>query len=129
MNRAQFVDLVRCVSIRRLSVFVTFLEGVYRPENANYAFCIKASGLISSALDEVLEYLLSLAANDIPQPGPELTSQLAAGTYNAMPNAGLAVVGHVDDIIPDLLDWNADDLIDMQNWMEGIDWSNAGGEV
>jgi hypothetical protein len=39
------------------------------------------------------------------------------------------VVGHVDDIIPDSLDWNADDLIDMQNWMEGIDWSNAGGGV
>jgi hypothetical protein len=117
------------VSIRRLSVFVTFLEGVYRPENANYAFCIKASGLISSALDEVLEYLLSLAASDTQQPGLEITSHGLNGTQDPMPNAGLPAVGHVDNTLPDLFDWNADELLDMNLWMEGIDWTNACGGV
>jgi hypothetical protein len=127
MTRAQFVDLVRRVSIRRLSIFVTFLEGVYRPENANYALCIKASGLISSALDEVLEYLLSLAANDTLQPGLEITSYSTSRIQHSMPSDGLAAVGHVD--IPDLFDWDATDLMDMTNWMEGIDWANASGGV
>jgi hypothetical protein len=129
MNRAQFVDLVRCVSIRRLSVFVTFLEGVYRPENANYAFCIKASGLISSALDEVLEYLLSLAANDTPQSGLEIPNHGLNGTQDPMPNASLPAVGHVDNTLPDLFDWNAANLLDMNLCMEGIDWTNAGGGI
>lgn len=127
MDRAHFVDLVRCVSIRRLSVFVTFLEGVYRPENANYAFCIKASGLISSALDEVLEYLLSLAANDTQQSGPEITSYGVNGTQELTQNAGSATAGQADSMLPDLLDWNADDLIDMNHWMAELDWKNAGG--
>jgi hypothetical protein len=129
MSRAQFVDLVRRVSIRRLSVFVTFLEGVYRPENANYALCIKASGLISSALDEVLEYLLSLAANDTLQPGLEITGYSTSGVREPMPSDGLAVVGHTDNTLPDLFDWDATDLMDMTNWMEGIDWANASGGV
>jgi hypothetical protein len=129
MTREQFVDLVRRVSIRRLSVFVTFLEGVYRPENANYALCIKASGLISGALDEVLEYLLSLAANETPQPGLEITNYATSGIQAPMPNDGLAVVGHVDNILPDLFDWDATDLMDMNNWMLNIDWTNASGGV
>jgi hypothetical protein len=116
MNRVQFVDLVRRVSIRRLSVFVTFLEGVYRPENANYALCIKASGLISGALDEVLEYLLSLAAND-------------TGVQDPVSNLGLAAVGHADNSLLDLFDWDAANLMDMNNWIEGVDWTNASGEV
>jgi hypothetical protein len=129
MTRAQFVDLVRRVSIRRLSVFVTFLEGVYRPENANYALCIKASGLISNALDEVLEYLLSLAANDTLQPGVEITNYATSGVREPMPSDGLAVVGHADNTMPDLFDWDATDLMDMNNWMLNIDWANASGGV
>jgi hypothetical protein len=129
MTRAQFVDLVRRVSIRRLSVFVTFLEGVYRPENANYALCIKASGLISSALDEVLEYLFSLAANDTLQPGLEITAYATSGIQEPMQNDGLAAVGHVDNTLPDLFDWDATDLMDMSNWMESIDWADASGGV
>jgi hypothetical protein len=129
MNRVQFVDLVRRVSIRRLSVFVTFLEGVYRPENANYALCIKASGLISGALDEVLEYLLSLAANDIQQAEPEVTSNFITGVQDPVSNVGLEVVGQADGSLLDLFDWDAANLIDMNNWIEGIDWTNAGGGV
>lgn len=129
MNRVQFVDLVRRVSIRRLSVFVTFLEGVYRPENANYALCLKASGLISGALDEVLEYLLSLAANDAQETGPEVTSNFVTGVQDPVPNVGLAAVGHADNSLLDLFDWDAVNLMDMNNWMEGIDWTNASGGV
>jgi hypothetical protein len=129
MNRVQFVDLVRRVSIRRLSVFVTFLEGVYRPENANYALCIKASGLISGALDEVLEYLLSLAANDTQQAEPEVTSNFMTGVQDPVSNLGLAAVGHADNSLLDLFDWDAANLMDMNNWIEGVDWTNASGEV
>jgi hypothetical protein len=129
MNRVQFVDLVRRVSIRRLSVFVTFLEGVYRPENANYALCIKASGLISGALDEVLEYLLSLAANDIQRAEPEVTSNFITGVQVPVSNVGLEVVGQADGSLLDLFDWDAANLIDMNNWIEGIDWTNASGGV
>ena len=129
MNRVQFVDLVRRVSIRRLSVFVTFLEGVYRPENANYALCIKASGLISGALDEVLEYLLSLAANDIQQAEPEVTSNYITGVQDPVTNVGLEVVGQADGSLLDLFDWDAANFMDMNNWIEGIDWTNASGGV
>jgi hypothetical protein len=129
MNRVQFVDLVRRVSIRRLSVFVTFLEGVYRPENANYALCIKASGLISGALDEVLEYLLSLAANDTQQAEPEVTSNFMTGVQDPVSNLGLAAVGHADNSLLDLFDWDAANLMDMNNWIECVDWTNASGEV
>ena len=128
MDRVQFVDLVRRVSIRRLSVFVTFLEGVYRPENANYALCIKASGLISGALDEVLEYLLSLAANDIQPSGPEMTNSFDAG-IDSTPNDGVTVAGNADNTLLDLFDWDAANFMDMNNWMDGIDWTDASGGV
>ncbi|THV68196.1 hypothetical protein D6D28_06904 [Aureobasidium pullulans] len=133
MHRARFADLVRLVSIRRLSVFVTFLEGVYRPENANYALCIKASGLISSALDEIIEYLLLLAANDtIRQPDPGLTGNFATGIQDPISSDGMAAMGNADNDSlgdPNLLDWDTTNFMDMNNWMEGIDWTNASGGV
>lgn len=133
MHRARFADLVRLVSIRRLSVFVTFLEGVYRPENANYALCIKASGLISSALDEIIEYLLLLAANDtIRQPDSGLTGNFATGIQDPISSDGMAAMGNADNDSlgdPNLLDWDTTNFMDMSNWMEGIDWTNASGGV
>lgn len=129
MSRVEFVDLARRVSIRRLSVFVTFLEGVYRPENANYALCIKASELISGALDEVLEYLLSLAANDTPQTGPGVTNNLTTAQQNSTADVGFAAVEAADNTLLDMFDWDAANLLDMNNWMGGIDWTNVSGGV
>lgn len=129
MSRVDFVDLVRRVSIRRLSVFVTFLEGVYRPENANYALCTKASGLISGALDEILEYLLSLAANDAPQSAPGVIEDPTTAHKNPISHDGVAAVEVADNTLLDLFDWDAANLMDMNNWMGEIDWTNVSGGV
>lgn len=129
MSRVDFVDLARRVSIRRLSVFVTFLEGVYRPENANYALCIRASGLISGALDEILEYLLSLASNDTPQPGPGVIDNALAAQKDTLSHDGVAAVEIADNTLLDMFDWDAANLMDMNNWMGEIDWTNVSGGV
>jgi len=129
MSRVNFVDLVRRVSIRRLSVFVTFLEGVYRPENANYALCTRASGLISGALDEILEYLLSLAASDTLQPGPGIIDNNTATQKDPLSHDGVAAVDNADNTLLDLFDWDAANLMDMTNWMGEIDWTNVSGGV
>lgn len=129
MSRVDFVDLVRRVSIRRLSVFVTFLEGVYRPENANYALCTRASGLISGALDEILEYLLSLAANNTPQPVPGAIDNALAAQKDPLLHDGVAAVEIADNTLLDMFDWDAANLMDMNNWMGEIDWTNVSGGV
>ncbi|KAI5207126.1 hypothetical protein E4T39_02047 [Aureobasidium subglaciale] len=129
MSRAQFADLVRRVSIRRLSVFVTFLEGVYRPENANHALCIKASGLMSDALDEVLDYLLSLAASEPEITGPNLTTHAPNEIQVGSSSHNLAAVEPADSSLDILIDWGAANLMDMNDWMDGIDWMNASGGI
>ncbi|KEQ90644.1 hypothetical protein AUEXF2481DRAFT_44841 [Aureobasidium subglaciale EXF-2481] len=129
MNRAQFADLVRQVSVRRLSVFIAFLEGVYRPENANHALCIKASGLMSDALDEVLEYLLSLAASEPDITGSDLTTYLPNETQMGSSSKYLAAMENADSALDNLFEWSAADLMDMNDWMDGIDWTNASGGI
>ncbi|KAI5235761.1 hypothetical protein E4T43_09036 [Aureobasidium subglaciale] len=129
MNRAQFADLVRRVSVRRLSVFVTFLEGVYRPENANHALCIKASGLMSDALDELLEYLLSLAASEPEVTRPNVTTCLPNETQMGSSSDYLAAMEHADSALDNLVDWGVANLMDMNDWMDGIDWMNASGGI
>ncbi|KAH0134770.1 hypothetical protein KCU66_g659, partial [Aureobasidium melanogenum] len=125
MSRAKFADLLRLVSIRRLHVFVSLLENVYRPEEANYAICVKASGLISRAMDGILEYLLSGFVNNTQQPGAELASDLAAGIQNPMSVDDAAGVWQVDTALDGITDWDAAALMDMNDWMEGIDWTNS----
>lgn len=129
MSRAKFADLLRLVSIRRLHVFVSLLENVYRPEEANHAICVKASGLISRAMDGILEYLLSGFVNNAQQPGAELASDLAAGNQNPMSVDDAAGVWQVDTTLDGITDWDAAALMDMDDWMEGIDWTNVSGGV
>ncbi|KAI4726671.1 hypothetical protein E4T49_05569 [Aureobasidium sp. EXF-10728] len=129
MSREQFADLVRLVSIRRLSVFVSLLESVYRPEDANYTLCMKASKLISSALDEVLDYLLSVFADGTQQLAPSLASSSTAEVQDPTSNDDVAAFWLAGNTLGELMDWDAANLTNMNNWMEGIDWTNASGVV
>ncbi|KAI4716107.1 hypothetical protein E4T48_07707 [Aureobasidium sp. EXF-10727] len=129
MSRVQFADLVHLVSIRRLSVFVSLLESVYRPEDANYTLCMKASKLISSALDEVLDYLLSVFADGAQELAPSLTSNSTAEVQNPTSSDDVAAFWLAGNTLGELMDWDAANLVDMNNWMEGIDWTNASAAV
>ena len=130
MSRAKFADLLRLVSIRRLYVFVSLLETVYRPEDANYAICLKASGLISRAMDGVLEHVLSGFANDTQQSENGLTTNNS--TIDVQDSTSLndaAGMWQVNTALDGMTDWDATALMDMNDWMEGIDWTNVSGGV
>ena len=45
----------RSALIRNLSVFISHLESIVRPDNANYALFQRASQLFSRIIDEILE--------------------------------------------------------------------------
>lgn len=128
MSRAKFADLLRLVSIRRLYVFVSLLKTVYRPEDANYAICLKASGLISRAMDGVLEHVLSGFANDTQQSEAGFTT--SSSTIDIQDSTSLADAAgawQVDTTLDGMTDWDAAALMDMNDWMEGIDWTNVSG--
>lgn len=129
MSRTEYADLLRLVSIRRLHVFVSLLETVYRPEEANYAICLKASGLISRAMDGVLEHLLSGFANGAQQSSDGLVGGSTVGIQNPASLDNAAGAWQVDTGIDGITDWDAAALMDMNDWMEGIDWTNVGGGV
>lgn len=129
MSRAKYADLLRLVSIRRLHVFVSLLETVYRPEEANYAICLKASGLISRAMDGVLEHLLSGFANGTQQSGDALVGGSTVDLQNPASVENAVRAWQVDTGLDGITDWDTAALMDMNDWMEGIDWTNVGGGV
>lgn len=129
LGRAEFADLLRLVSIRRLYVFVSLLEKVYRPEEANYAICLKASGLISRAMDGVLDYVLSGFANDAQRSGAGPANGSMIGIQNPASIDDAAGLWQVDSTLDGITDWDTAALMDMNDWMEGIDWTNVSGGV
>ncbi|KAK6004845.1 hypothetical protein QM012_007624 [Aureobasidium pullulans] len=129
LSRANFADLLRLVSIRRLYVFVSLLESVYRPEDANYAICMKASSLIARAMDGVLEHVLSGFANDEEQLGAGLTNGSTISLQDSTSTNYATGAWQVDTALDGITDWDAAALMDMNDWMEGIDWTNVSGRV
>lgn len=129
MSRAQFADLLRLASIQRLSVFLSLLESVYLPGDANYAFCLKASGLISREMDGVLEYLLLVFANDTQQSGAALASNPTTGVQDSTSVNYAAGAWHADTALNEITEWDTAALMDMDGWMEGVDWTNVSGGV
>jgi hypothetical protein len=55
----------RSALIRNLSVFISHLESIVRPDNANYALFQRASQVFSKIIDEVLEPQSVLPESDI----------------------------------------------------------------
>lgn len=97
--------------IRSLSVFVSQLESICGPGEANYDLCIQASKAISRTLDEVL---------DPPQyastPAPATPAQSAVMNDN---------LGMMD---LDVLNPESWENFDLSAWAKNIDWTSTGGE-
>jgi hypothetical protein len=98
--------------IRNLIVFVSQLESIRGPEEANYDICVQASRAISRTLDDLLEQAIA-------PPGQ-------APVTPAQPQ--VIANEHVD--VDDLGALNPDDWenFDLSNWIKSIDWTSAGGE-
>ncbi|KAF7588523.1 hypothetical protein BBP40_005550 [Aspergillus hancockii] len=78
----------RSVLIRHLSVFISHLESMSRPDVVNYGLFQRASKIFSNIIDEVLEPRVSVTL-----PGPDL------GTLS---DADIGMIGGTDDL--DFLD-------------------------
>lgn len=55
----------RSALIRNLSVFISHLETIVRPDNSNYALFQRAAKIFSEIIDEVLEPEASFANGDV----------------------------------------------------------------
>lgn len=121
----------RAKLIRDLSVFVSHLEGICQPGEANHRLCTRAARVISKTLDEVLDLnagstgsVNALAKPDEgnsafsrppPQPLSPSRSQSGRGSDDLALNPGYDA-------------FNSLDQFDLDSWLKSVDWTGAGGE-
>lgn len=80
-------------------------------------------------MDGVLEHVLSGFANDAQQPGTGLASDFTIAVTNTTSVDNAADLWQVDTGLDGITDWDSAALMDMNDWMEGIDWTNVSGGV
>lgn len=122
-------DVSRSKLIRDLSVFVSNLENMCTPKEANYAVCIQASQIIAHALDEILDPDASASAR--PNAG-----SAALPTGNGIANAQVSSPSHwtaanTETMLAPDLDFNALsslDAFDLDTWLKSVDWTGVGDE-
>lgn len=116
-------SLKRSVLIRRLSAFVSYLETVCRPFQANYISCMQAARTMSRILDEVLDSLTGA-------PIASSTQQATSGAANdASPTeAQQPTVTGVDVAVPDMMDFGDLGDLDLVDWANNIDWTATSNE-
>ena len=101
-------ELPRATLIRNLIVFVSQLESIRGPGEANHDVCVQASRTISRTIDEVLE-------QDTALPGQApVTPVMGNGQADGVDLGAL----HSED-------W---DNFDLSNWIKNVDWTSTGGE-
>lgn len=109
--------------IRNLSVFVSYLDSVFRPDNANHAIAMQASATITRTLDEVLDPTpqpVGSSGQDQVVMGGLLTP--SASTPSAHLGAGnMEVDAALVDPFLGVLDEQG-----FNDWMGSIDWTATG---
>ncbi|KAI5368109.1 hypothetical protein Slin14017_G031450 [Septoria linicola] len=119
----------RAKLIRDLSVFVSHLEGICQPGEANHRLCTRAARVISKTLDEVLDLNAAftdsgntLARSDEdnstllqPQPLSPSRSQSVRGSDELALSSGYNAFDSLDQF-------------DLYSWLKSVDWTGAGGE-
>lgn len=117
-------ELNRSYIIRQLSVFISHLESIYNPGDANYNVCINAAKAISRTLDEALD---TSAQNTTVSSVTGPQTPISANNLDTNPNIGPAMpVMNGMDL--DILSTNGLDGFDFATWMKDIDWTGTGGE-
>ena len=128
----------RAEIIRHLSVFVSHLDTIFRPDNANYAMTSQASFTITRVLDEVLEPSSQPTASQQTTSHSEMKYPLTPSHSNSGPpttrttgvaesiSNGIGVNTRLE-ISPDPFMGSFDEQ-GFNDWMSSIDWTAAGGE-
>lgn len=90
--------------VRSLSVFASYLEGICKAAEGNYALCMQASKAISRTLDEVLDAPLILPSSNLtPARSPTSASAThSAGGMLTSPSALSLMLDNGSADIPDL---------------------------
>jgi len=115
--------LKRSILIRRLSAFVSYLETVCKPFQANYISCMQAARTMSRILDEALDSLTGAPA--LPS-----VRQVISGAESEVTTveAQQPAVTNVDATAPDIMEFGDLGDLDLVDWAATIDWTAAGNE-
>lgn len=116
-------SLKRSVLIRRLSAFVSYLETVCKPFQANYISCMQAARTMSRILDEVLDSLTGAPA--VPN-----TQQAIAGASNNTETVEQQqqVAANTETTMPDMMEFGDLGDLDLVDWAATIDWTATSNE-
>lgn len=87
--------------IRHLSVLISQLETISHPNDANHAFCLRASKAISHKLDQILEKLIPVNSRQTSEIHETQSEDPLADNVSFGMNQDVAV--NLDDF--DLADW------------------------
>lgn len=122
--------LNRAFIIRQLSVFISHLESIYNPGDANYNVCVNAAKAISRTLDDALDISSapSTAVTSAAGPQTPASSNDIGANSTLAPAMPLMLSNERNGMDLDILSSNGLDGFDFATWMKDIDWTGTGGE-
>lgn len=117
--------LSRSKLIRDLSVFVSYLESICTPDDANYTVCTQAAKTIAQTLDEILDPQAgstSVRAELDQDTAPAATGESGVPDAAATADQTTILPGNEELSMPELDFYST---LDLDNWIKSIDWTGV----